>query len=380
LINKFINVKKISLLLLTMGTLVLGGCDGEDTLATSDGDEEISAQGKLRAAKPQTLQAAYAFYCAHHSLQPDSFIQKICGFPVSCLGIDPYERELYFVCSKQYARKDVIAAMLIDTTKITWAPCDTGDCTFGSLEGNVDSIFAFRTAENNIKIPADAMITGYWKTKPYNMRFATLAAQRDSTLYYSVPPKVLYDFEGNGTRHAANLAKYISKPGNEFLKQLADSVCKGKNSPESKAQALLNFVTQEIAYSYEDQWYQAEVTKNAAEVLVTGIADCSGKTTLYASLLEQVGIPHCILYFKGHASVGVAGSFGTGNQYKHTIEGKQFYIAETTAANYEIGKTLLQNDEVLNKLIAYHFPAQSKSPRDAVTHEPLEAFEQEPEE
>jgi hypothetical protein len=129
---------------------------------------------------------------------------------------------------------------------------------------------------------------------------------------------------------------------------------------EEKMQALLHFVTNEIEYSYEDYWYETEITKRAHEVLISGMADCSGKSTLLASLLEAQDLPYTLLYFNRHVNIGVPGSFPDENGLSITIGKKKYYYAETTIPDFQIGKSVVESDGLLNKVYYYQKPQTRK--------------------
>jgi hypothetical protein len=141
---------------------------------------------------------------------------------------------------------------------------------------------------------------------------------------------------------------------------------------EEKAQALLRFVTNQITYSYEDLWYETEIAKRAHEVLLSGDGDCSAKTTLYASLLEQCDIPYCLLYYKNHVNVGVQGKFEVTNGYIQVIHNIKYAVAETTVENFIIGKSSIENVSIISKLQFYQQPRLGATIFNAITNEPFQ--------
>ena len=66
---------------------------------------------------------------------------------------------------------------------------------------------------------------------------------------------------------AHNIGALISMPSKDKLvNNIAKDITKSLSTNEEKAQALLDFVTNEIQYSYEDAWYNNEILKHSHEV------------------------------------------------------------------------------------------------------------------
>jgi hypothetical protein len=109
---------------------------------------------------------------------------------------------------------------------------------------------------------------------------------------------------------------------------------------ESKIQRLVDFVSNEIEYSYTGAVGRSETLKRPNEVLLTRNGDCSNKTILLASLLEQIGEDYLLLYCPKHITVAVPqGSFPNENKMDFEWERKNWLIAETTLPDFQVGKT-----------------------------------------
>jgi hypothetical protein len=133
--------------------------------------------------------------------------------------------------------------------------------------------------------------------------------------------------------HGSVVAKNGEPSLSDFVKQLTSI----QTTPELKAQRLLDFVTQEIKYNTNEATNGYETIKRPDEVLFTRNSDCSGKAILYASLLEQLNVKWCLLYFKDHVCVGVAGNYKGDNYLKFKLKGTDYYLAEITDPNAVIG-------------------------------------------
>ncbi len=225
---------------------------------------------------------------------------------------------------------------------------------------NIDGYYAFRMPSTNLKVDSTQTFTCNLKNAKVKISFKELSQELDSTIYYNTRKHVDLSDYFQSQNIASNIGAYVSKKGNDpILKKLVDSLTKDLKTNEAKAQKLLDFTTSQIEYSYEDHWYQTEITKRAHEVLFAGEADCSGKSTLYASMLEEANIPYCFLYFLNHINVGVQGNFSSLNTYQAKIDSITYYMAETTTPKFIIGESKLSNAEMLKEVKFYQIPQKS---------------------
>jgi transglutaminase-like putative cysteine protease len=79
----------------------------------------------------------------------------------------------------------------------------------------------------------------------------------------------------------------VAIKGEPSLSDLVNQLTDKTTSVEVNAQKLLDFVTNEIEYSNAEATSGGETIKRPDEILFTRNSDCSGKTILYASLLQQ---------------------------------------------------------------------------------------------
>lgn len=164
----------------------------------------------------------------------------------------------------------------------------------------------------------------------------------------------------------------VAKNDIKSLKDFALKLTEHAKTNEEKAQILLDFVTLEIEYNFDEAYAFLETIKRPNEILFTKNSDCSGKSILYASLLQQVGIDWCLAYYYRHINVGIAGNFNPKNPVKFNFKNKEYFIAETTAPASKIGE-----DEFKSKLNAQfieyvHNPNRDKYIYNYKTKEPLE--------
>jgi hypothetical protein len=303
-------------------------------------------------------QSIISYYLLHPALFSDTLSRIIWKMPIDSRGIDVDKNLVYFVYPDSLKRNQVLNTITLDTSDVEFSTCVTGDCIFGGLQGNVDGVKVFRTPTHNLKIDTNLKFNCNLKKQSLPISLKELSTLDTATLTYPFENHIDLHEYYNDHLYASNIGSCISPKGkNKVIKRLLPLLINDEDLLEVKAQKLLNFVN--FDYSYEDYWYQSEITKNSIELLLTGEADCSGLTTLYASLLEEANIPYCLLYYDRHVNVGVAGNFKTSNGYATKIDGINYFVAETTTPLFEIGMSKVLNDEILKHVIFYQIPSKS---------------------
>ena len=77
---------------------------------------------------------------------------------------------------------------------------------------------------------------------------------------------------------------------------------------------------------------------------MAGRGDCSSKSILLASLLEQINEDYLLVYYKDHITVAVRkGKFPNNNGLTFMREGETWLIAEATVPGFQIGETIVEN-------------------------------------
>ena len=112
--------------------------------------------------------------------------------------------------------------------------------------------------------------------------------------------------------------------------------------------------------------------KRGDETLMTRNGDCSNKTILLASLLEQIGEDYLLLYTPRHITVAVPqGEFVNANKLDFTWDGKPWLIAETTVPGFQVGITMVTESRILTKVEYVQNPKNSGVIFDANSYEVL---------
>lgn len=171
----------------------------------------------------------------------------------------------------------------------------------------------------------------------------------------------------------ANHGIMVAKPGEPSLKRLAEDILKNAGPDrEARIQKLVDFVSNEIEFSFSEALGGRETLKRGNETLMTRSGDCSNKTILLASLLEQIGEDYILLYCPRHITVAIPqGNFQNINKLDFTWDGKPWMIAETTLAGFQIGQTLVNDSRLLTRVEYVQNPKNADVIFDANSYEVL---------
>ena len=144
----------------------------------------------------------------------------------------------------------------------------------------------------------------------------------------------------------ANHGAFVTKPDEPSLTRLLHSVTDGYGlSREVKIQILLNIASSCIVYDNQESRAPGEILKRPNETLLSRRGDCSSKTILLASLLEQFHEDYLLVYYKDHINLAVpAGNFRITNGLSFNWEGKSWVVAETTVPGFRIGATQIETE------------------------------------
>jgi hypothetical protein len=226
-----------------------------------------------------------------------------------------------------------------------------------------ENAYFLKTSLENIKIEPNQTLNFPFKSANYALSLAEMKNFTDNTNVYGGKllaqasttknqPKIVF----------ANHGIMVAKPNEPSLKRLTDELLKDESigrDREKRIQRLLDFVSKEIEYSYTEAVAPQETLKRADEVLMTRIGDCSNKTILLASLLEQIGEDYVLLYCPQHITVAVPqGNYTNENKLDFVYENKNYLIAETTLPGFQIGKTRVGQFERLINVNYVQSPKQ----------------------
>jgi hypothetical protein len=313
--------------------------------------------------KPLTYED-YQYHAANMMAQPtfygDSLLYKMTGADANLEMFYVDTKKIIFSCDKDNLN-DVFSKLAINKDSIVIKqPNET--------KSQSDTKTFFEMTVSNLKIDTNKIIetkynnSTYHITIPQMVDFVTMKSNLRGGAFAVTP-----DGETMISHGVA-----VSIKGEKSLTNLVNQLVDKTKSIELSAQTLLDFVTNEIEYSDAEATSGSETIKRPDEILFTRNSDCSGKTILYASLLQQTKAKWCILYYEKHVCVGVAGNFQTKNTSKISIDGIDYYLAETTAPNAKIGEDYWNGKLQSDYLEFYQIPENGADIIDYQTKLPLE--------
>lgn len=134
------------------------------------------------------------------------------------------------------------------------------------------------------------------------------------------------------------LLNYYKNYQDYRLKALADYIATKscRDYEGCAAQAIYLFVRDSISYIPDPK---EEYFENPLEVLISGAADCDGKSILLANLLQQIGIETRFIMIKGHIYVN---AYMPELPFTKKIEGNWIAL-DPTCKNCEFGKVPYSN-------------------------------------
>lgn len=235
----------------------------------------------------------------------------------------------------------------------------------------------FKTSTDNFKLDTAQSLTFPFQGVDYSLSLEELRNLSNNSLLYG--GKLITQAPERRDQPLivfANHAIMVSKPEEPTLKRLTDALLKDVGPDrEARIQRLVDFVSNQIDYSFTEAVGSRETLKRPNETLMTRSADCSNKTILLASLLEQINEEYILLYCPQHITVAVPqGNFANDNKLDFTWNQRQWLIAETTAPGFQVGKSLVVDPARLTHVNYVQNPKNSDVIFDANSYEVLKFF------
>ncbi len=263
-----------------------------------------------------------------------------------------------------------------DITKVEFGTEKDGELILADYKAPSSERFGrlFRTTLSNIKIDHRQTLNFPYKTVSYVPTLEEIKNLANNSQIYggrmitqvperSFSPTIIF----------ANHGIMVAKPGEPSLKRLADELTKNAGTDRyARIQALVDFVSNEIEYSYSEALSRGETLKRGSETLMTRNGDCSNKTILLASLLEQINEEYVLLYTPRHITVAIPqNDLVNDNKLDFTWEGKNWLIAETTVPGFQVGKSLVTEPRLLTTVEYVQNPKNAGVIFDANSYEVL---------
>lgn len=271
---------------------------------------------------------------------------------------------------------DFISKNFYDITKVDFGQERNGEIWLGDRHAPISPAIGhfFRTNMANIRIEPRQKLSFAFKEVTYTPTLEELMRLTNNSQVYGgrmitkVPERSF-----KPTMIFANHAIMVARPGEPSLKRLADDLLRDVGPDrEARIQKLADFVSNEIEYSYTEAVGRGETLKRGDETLMTRTGDCSNKTILLASLLEQIGEEYLLLYCPRHITVAIPqGNYANNNKLDFTWNGRPWMIAETTLPGFQVGQTLVNNSNLLTRVEYVQDPKNSDVIFDANSYEVL---------
>ncbi|MBX3242944.1 MAG: transglutaminase domain-containing protein [Acidobacteria bacterium] len=328
----------------------------------------------------QEIRESMIFMLAQPSFTGQEFREQLLGKAT----ISKYawrDKQVYFTFPESSEEEfgEFVKEYIIDESKIDFGKTEAGRIKLDSYTLRISPYAAkfFKTNTNNFKLNTDQSLTFPYATVSYTASLNELKNLANSSQLYGGQLITRAPSRRDEPQYVfANHGIMVAKPEEPSLKRLAETLLSEVGAGrEERIQRLVDFVSNEIEYSYTEAVAPSEKLKRASETLMTRNGDCSNKTILLASLLEQIGEEYLLLYSPRHITVAVPqGNYVNDNGLDFTWENKQWLIAETTLAGFQIGFTQVKEARLLTKVNYVQTPRLTDLIFDANSFETLKFF------
>ncbi|MFN8260629.1 MAG: transglutaminase-like domain-containing protein [Chitinophagales bacterium] len=313
----------------------------------------------------------YQLHAANLVAQPkysgDSMLYRLTGADARLEMFYTDTRTLYFTCEKDKVN-EVLSKLVIHKDSIEMARQNGDKLELDNKVYHDLTKAFFKCAAANLRVDTARFIqipygnAVYRITLPQIVDFITMKSNLRGGAFAITPNKEMMVSHGVA----------VSKKGEPSLTDLVRQLTSMNQTTEVKAQKLLDFVANQIEYNEREAFSGTETIKRPDEILFTRNSDCSGKTILYASLLQQINCKWCILYYDRHVCVGVTGNYHPVHAASIDLKGVTYYIAETTAPNAVIGENAWGTQMLPSSLKFYQIPEEGEEIIDYISGKPLQ--------
>ncbi len=273
------------------------------------------------------------------------------------------DREVYFSAPAPEQAGEpfdtMVARFIIDPKRIEMAKDDgTGQLHVGryTLPQSAKQHVFFKTPVDNIKFDPATVLKFPFKQVTYTLAMNELTDFLENRSIFGGKMHARMEQTRAGLPVIfANHGAFVARPEESSLHRFVDELTRdipadGADAREARVQRLLDFVSREIVYDEREATYKFELLKRPNEVLMTGESDCSNKTILLGSLLEQIGEDYLFVYTPDHITVAVRqGHFPLRNGLSLNWEGQTWLIAEGTAPGFRIGIDRVREEQSLKR-------------------------------
>lgn len=259
------------------------------------------------------------------------------------------EHKLYFSIKKEdFNENNTLKRLCIDERKVEFAKVNNTSLELGSYRYNDTAALFFRFPDSLLNVPRKLNIKIDYKPISYTISDKELTNFISNKSVYGGEYYITRNGNELGSLYGMNHGVMVAVKNEPSLKRFVKKLTYNVRTKEQKIQKLLRFVTNRIAYNFNEAHSGGETLKRPNEVLMSKSSDCSGKTILFASFMEQLNVDYRLVYLKGHICVYVKGNFPSTNKYTLTIDDQLFHLAETTCPDFKIGETHLEDGSMFS--------------------------------
>ena len=298
-------------LLAGLAFLTMKSCDAfkrnmqEATAADTTNSAAQAQQAKKPAQKQLSNTSSVANKILSYMTQPvfisSDFTRQITGTAIKVELLDmtdgTEEGTLYLSITAKDFDDSTLSRLTQNPAAVEFAKKgEDGDLVLGEYVYSKPGRYFFRFLAEDFKIRNDASVTTAFNSVTYTVTVKELANFISNESIYCGDLDFKVGERSGVDVTMANHGALVAIGGEPSLKRLVSSLIASCNTKEERAQVLLDFVSTEIRYDGNADMGGAEQLKRPSEVLMTRKADCSGKSILLASLLEQAGVDYRLIY------------------------------------------------------------------------------------
>ena len=252
----------------------------------------------------------------------------------------------------------IIARFIVDPKRIVLAEEDGDRLRLGkySLLRSMNKHYFFKTAIDNVKFDPQSVLEFHFVSAVYKLDMRELNDFVENKSIFGGRMRARTGESQAGLPIVfANHGAFVARPEETSLHRFVNELTRdipvdAEGGRELRVQRVLDFVSREITYDMREATYNFEVLKRPNEVLMTTVSDCSNKTILLGSLLEQLGEDYLFVYTPDHITVAVKqGGFPAQNGLSLEWEGQTWLIAEGTAPGFRIGVSRVLEEKHLKQ-------------------------------
>jgi hypothetical protein len=225
-----------------------------------------------------------------------------------------------------------------------------------SLLRSMNKHYFFKTAIDNVKFDPQSVLEFHFVSGVYKLDMRELNDFVENKSIFGGRMRARTGESQAGLPVIfANHGAFVARPDETSLHRFVNELTRdipvdAEGGRELRVQRVLDFVSREITYDLREATYNFEMLKRPNEVLMTAVSDCSNKTILLGSLLEQLGEDYLFVYTPDHITVAVKqGGFPAQNGLSLEWEGQTWLIAEGTAPGFRIGVSRVLEEKHLKQ-------------------------------